>query len=988
MTTRSAESWSTLQLAEFVALVSGSTDEQDALQRAVERAADALEAEVCALVGDHRVLATIGFPSGEVPEARLVGAVEGKLDRVVVQGLGELWTLAMPLDGDPPSALLVARLGGDAFSQEESDLLRGMARSLELTLRLVGTLDHERELRRKSQREVRQRKKAERELAHQALHDGLTGLPNRSLLRDRAIQALDRARDSALLVAALLVDLDHFKVANDLLGHGLGDQLLLLLAQRLTRAVAAQDDSPRSYTVARTGGDEFFVLCEELVSEHEAVGVAQRIKRALEMPFVFEGQEVKLTASIGIAITRPVDGDDQDSVSADDLLRDAELAVARAKSQGRDCYEVFDEQMRVRLFDRIQLEADLRAALAGQQLRLLYQPVVAVEDGTLVAVEALVRWEHPSRGTLSPAEFIPVAEQSDLIIGLGEWVIEEACRQLVRWRQSHRAGSSMRVSVNVSARQLTPALIGFVSRTLTANAIHPSQLALEITETLLIEQAATSREILDALKQLGVGIVLDDFGTGYSSLSYLKSFALDQLKVDRSFIAELSDDTRSAKIVSATVEMARALGMTVVAEGVETAAQLEVLQRLGCDYAQGYHFAAPAPAAAIARRIEEAAGRDRSWPREARKPASPVVEPDAAMQAPEESEARRRAAIGRVAGLLFCAAGVVNIPSSLVLRDPPSALVIAGLSLVGLSSGVICLLLPWRRLAWRWLHATAVLATGEVALSVWALGHPAVFTWYYVLIAAAVGYAFSDYRQLAAHVLVVALAIAAPLLYAADPSGDGVPRTVLAIAIVAATAALVMWLREQLEANQSELRELAARDPLTGVGNYRLLHERLEYELRRHQRGQKQLAVLLIDLDRFKQVNERLGHAAGDDVLRRVSRAMCGAIRQQDTVARQGGDEFAVLAPETDAEGALTLAARIRERVSEVRIDGETMGATVGFSIYPVDGGSTNVLLARADARMLADKSRPRPQLPASAGSADQTEAAPETSDLVGADVP
>jgi EAL domain-containing protein (putative c-di-GMP-specific phosphodiesterase class I) len=235
-----------------------------------------------------------------------------------------------------------------------------------------------------------------------------------------------------------------------------------------------------------------------------------------------------------------------------------------------------------------------------------------VEDGTLVAVEALVRWEHPRRGTLSPAEFIPVAEESDLIVALGEWVIDEACSQLVRWRQRHPAGSGMRVSVNVSARQLTPALVSFVSRTLTRTSIHPSQLALEITETLLIEQAASSRSILESLKQLGVGVVLDDFGTGYSSLSYLKSFPLDQLKVDRSFIAELSDDTRSAKIVSATVEMARALGMTVVAEGVETPAQLTVLSALGCGFVQGFVISRPVAPARLRELVD--AGALRRWP--------------------------------------------------------------------------------------------------------------------------------------------------------------------------------------------------------------------------------------------------------------------------------------------------------------------------------------------------------------------------------------
>jgi diguanylate cyclase (GGDEF)-like protein len=980
---KSAESWSTLQLAEFVALVSDSVDERDAMQRAVERAAEALEAEVCVLTSEGRVLAAIGFPADELPEAELVETVARRRETVGLPGLGELWTLAKFLDREGGSALLAARLGSQGFSQEESDLLRGMARSLQLTLRMVRTLDQERELRRQSQREVRQRKKAERELAHQALHDGLTGLPNRVLLRDRVVQALDRTSDSSAVVAVLVVDVDHFKLANDSLGHRLGDQLLLLLGQRLERSVAAPSVAQRSYTVARIGGDQFAVLCEELGSEHEAITVAHRIQGALRTPFVLEGRRVSLSASMGIAMAGSFAGLGRELMSADELLRDAEVAVSRAKERGGDCYEVFDEQMRVRLFERLQLESELRDALTRDQLRLVYQPVVAVEDGAMVSLEALVRWEHPRRGTLLPGEFVSVAEESELIVPLGEWVLEEACRQLARWRESHRGGSAVRVSVNVSARQLTPSLVDIVSRTLSRSGIQPAQLALEITETLLIEQADTSRAILESLKQLGVGILLDDFGTGYSSLSYLKSFSLDQLKVDRSFIAELSDDARSAKIVSATIEMARALGMTVVAEGVETASQLEVLQRLGCDYAQGDHFSEPQPPDAIGQLIDQALAQRPT----SRAPIEPAAAPSqgggVSLETPGEAEVRRRVAVGRVAGLLFCGGGLMTVPINLILNHPPGALVVAGLTLLSLTSGAACLLAPWRRLSWRWLHFTAVVATAEVALSVWAENRLAVFSWFYVLVAAALGYAFADRRKLAAHVAVVGGAMALPLIYSSDPLGDAVPRTLLGIAVVAVTVALVAWLREQLEVNQAELRELASRDPLTGVGNYRLLHERLEYELRRHQRAERQLAILLIDLDRFKEVNERMGHAAGDEVLRRVGRALTAAVRDQDTVARQGGDEFAVLAPETDYEGARILAGRIRDRLSRVQLAGGMIGATVGFSIYPDDGGSAQLLLARADSRLLSEKARARPRRPPVA--TRRTAPSDDTTEFVGA---
>ena len=961
-----SENWSTLQLAEFVAHVSVSTDERDAAQRAVERAADALEAEVCALIRRSSVAAVIGFPSDRVPAAELVDAAQQPTDHRELGELGTVWTMSASLDDR--SVLLVARMGEDGFTREESDLLRGMARSLELTIRMVRTLDHERKLRRQSQREIRERKRVERELAHQGLHDSLTGLPNRTLLRDRTIQALERARSSSKLVAAMLVDLDHFKITNDTLGHRRADELLAMLARRLQGAILVSSGELR-HTLARVAGDEFMLVCEELGSEQDAISVAHRVQQALEAPFHVGDQVVSVTASIGVAVAGRVSREDSElEERADDLLRDADVAMSRAKERGRDCCEVFDEGMRALLTERVELESQLRSGLERGELRLFYQPVVSVLDAGVVAVEALVRWEHPTRGLLAPDEFIPIAEQSDLVVFVGEWVIQEACRQMSDWIERDRASANLRVSVNVSARQLSPELVAFVAETLARHNLEPSRLGLEITESLLIEQAQSSGAVLDGLKRLGVGLVLDDFGTGYSSLSYLKRFPIDQLKLDRSFISELADDPRSAKIVSAAIEMARALGMTVVAEGVETLGQLEVLSRLRCDYAQGFHFARPEPADTVERRIG-GSGRRRLRRASDEDPASALSAPMPDV-APDDEESRRIATIGRTAALLF----LTGVPLGPVVEATvPGGHVLTGfgLSLLGLVSALVCLRLPWQRLSMRWIHATALLATVEVALGVaTASATAAVFSWLYVLIAAAAAYAFRDRRTLAIYVGILSVALALPIAYHGIVDGDMLARTVLGIAVLATMVAVVASLRERLESGQQELRELASRDPLTGVGNYRLLHERLEYELLRHQRNALKFSLLVIDLDRFKHVNERLGHAAGDEVLRRVARMICGAVRQQDTVVRQGGDEFAVLAPETDADGAARLAERIKERLAEVQFEGETVGAAVGFAVFPDEAISTQLLLAHADRRLLGEKALSREQLAVFAGRA------------------
>ncbi len=955
MTFSTVESWSTQQLAEFAGLFAESADEQWACQRGVERAAEALEAEIAVLIRSGQVVGAIGFGAGEVPVAQLLDALDRRLETVELDRAGRAWVLASRLEPESRSALIVGRFGKAGFSQEEYDLLRGMARVFSLTLRMLTTLDQERELRRDSQREARQRKQAERQLAHQALHDVLTGLPNRTLLRDRAVQAVKRGSGSSL-VAAVIADLDQFTVANEVLGHDRADELLVRVGRRLTDSLRGGELVVGNHTVGRLGGDQFLVLCEGLASEHDAVAVAKLLQDALRAPFELDAGPWQVTASLGIAITECETSRAEAATIVDELFRDVEVATARAKEAGRDRFEMFDHDMGMRLRDRLQLESDLRAALGRDELWLAYQPVVAVEDSSVVMLEALIRWSHPVRGELPPLEFIPVAEQSDLIVRVGEWVIEEACKQLARWQQTPGIDARLRVSVNVSARQLTGELVEFLERTLRDTGIEPADLAIELTETLLIERADVAETVLSAIRDLGVGIVLDDFGCGYSSLGYLKEFELDQIKLDRSFTFGLVDDPRDAKLVSATVELARALGLTVVVEGVENAEQLRILQHLHCDFAQGYYFGRPQRPEELLTRLREATSSEARAPSElepALADAGIALRSAGAHMSPQQF-------IGRLAGLFFCLGGALTAPAQLLMGGRGGPRMAIGLGLLGLVSGVVCLRVPWRRVSLRWTHVITLLAIAEVALVVWSLGHPRVFSWFYVLIAVAIGYA-AERRTLIFYILLLSVVIQLPVLDSTVSDGLFLPYGVLGAVVLAVTVLATAELRGRLELQQLELRQLALRDPLTGVGNYRLLHDRLEYELRRHARTSRSFAMLTIDLDRFKEINDQLGRSAGDEALRRVGRALHAALRQQDTVVRQGGDEFAVIAPETDDDGAAVLAGRIRERIASVKVGQVTLGAAIGTAIYPNDGPSAQLMLARADARLLEEKASQQP---------------------------
>jgi diguanylate cyclase (GGDEF)-like protein len=389
----------------------------------------------------------------------------------------------------------------------------------------------------------------------------------------------------------LFIDLDRFKLINDGRGHDAGDKLLVTVANRLRQVVRAGD------VVARFGGDEFVVVCEDQTAAFEAALVAERITEALREPVVVDGQEIFLSASIGIAVANG-------TCSPDSLLRDADAAMYRAKDRGRARSEFFDATMRTEAIEHLETQSALHRAVERDELRLHYQPVVELESGAVVGVEALVRWDHPALGLVPPGAFIPLAEETGLIVPIGAWVLDEAVAQLARWRE-RSWGRSLTVNVNLAARQLRqPDLVPALMRTLLTSGVEPASLCLELTETTFMEDGGGHRETLAGIRSLGVGLAIDDFGTGYSSLTYLKRFPVNVLKIDQAFVRGLGEDASDTAIVKSVIDLAHALGLVVVAEGVETGDQVSHLRRLGCDLAQGYFFARPQPAADLERLLE------------------------------------------------------------------------------------------------------------------------------------------------------------------------------------------------------------------------------------------------------------------------------------------------------------------------------------------------------------------------------------------------
>lgn len=446
-------------------------------------------------------------------------------------------------------------------------------------------------------------KQAEAQLLHNAFHDVLTGLANRSLFRERLERAFENGkRHRGDQFAVLSLDLDRFKVINDSLGHTLGDQLLIAFADRIQTCLRALD------TFARLGGDEFTILLDEIEDASDAIRVAERIEHSLTLPFELDAQEVFITVSIGIALSGTAYS------QSEDLLRDADMAMYRAKELGRARYQIFDPGMHAGAVARLQLETELRRAIERQELRVYYQPIVSLATLEIIGFEALVRWQHPQRGLLTPDEFIPAAEETGLILAIDQWVLQQACEQMQQWRSQLPNAASLTVSVNLANRDLAQSnLFGQISQVLQQTCLNPASLKLEITENVIMEnrQAATKR--LVQLKSLGVQLCIDDFGIGYSSLECLHQFPIDNLKIDRSFVSRIGRDLKTneislsngpASVVGTMITLAHYLGIAVTAEGIETTAQLLQLRELKCEYCQGNLFSQPLAPQAAAGLIE------------------------------------------------------------------------------------------------------------------------------------------------------------------------------------------------------------------------------------------------------------------------------------------------------------------------------------------------------------------------------------------------
>ncbi|HYH53687.1 MAG TPA: EAL domain-containing protein [Solirubrobacterales bacterium] len=444
-----------------------------------------------------------------------------------------------------------------------------------------------------------ERHAADQTLRYRVLHDSLTGLPNRLSFVDALGESLKKAAISGSPVGLLFLDLDHFKLINDSLGHHAGDALLRAVAPRLRSHLRPGD------VVARFGGDEFGILIDRLADEGEATAIADRVAAAFTQPFSIDGVDHFVSASIGVAVAR---ASEERAVNAELLIRDADAAMYRAKEGGRARCVLFDAEMRAGAMRRLEVERELRHALDRDELALHYQPVVNLRSGDITGLEALVRWRHPERGTLDPAEFVPIAEDSGLIEPMGRWVQDRACRQAVEWHQLRPDARPLDVSVNLSARQVAHRdLPATVEEILNRSGLEPINLRLEITESVLVDESATVISSLQALDELGVRLVLDDFGTGYSSLAYLNRFPFHALKIDRSFVDALGIEQEATAIVEAIIGMARALSLEVIAEGVESEVQLSELRRLECDYAQGHLFHAAMPEREVSRLIAEGA---------------------------------------------------------------------------------------------------------------------------------------------------------------------------------------------------------------------------------------------------------------------------------------------------------------------------------------------------------------------------------------------
>jgi diguanylate cyclase (GGDEF)-like protein len=435
--------------------------------------------------------------------------------------------------------------------------------------------------------DITDRKRAEAQLVHDAFHDGLTGLPNRALFIDHLRLAVARSgRKECPLFSVLFLDLDRFKVVNDSLGHLVGDKLLMAMAQRLESCLRPGD------TIARLGGDEFTILLEDLKSNNEAIHVAERIQRELTKPFELDGRHISTSASIGIAPSTIGYG------QAEDILRDADTAMYYAKSGGGSRHQVFEKSMHTRAVKLLQMQSDLRRAIENDELFVEYQPIVSLETFRITGFEALARWKHKEHGFINPGQFIPVAEETGLIIPLGEWILRQACTKTREWQEQYPMDAPLTISVNLSGKQFAqPDLIEQIEKILQETNLAPTALKLEITESAMVENEEAASAMLRRLRMVGVGLSIDDFGTGYSSLSSLHRFPISTLKIDASFVRRMSGQNENTEIVRTIMSLADNLGMDVTAEGVETLEQVTKLRTFGCKKGQGFFFSRPVSAA-------------------------------------------------------------------------------------------------------------------------------------------------------------------------------------------------------------------------------------------------------------------------------------------------------------------------------------------------------------------------------------------------------
>jgi diguanylate cyclase (GGDEF) domain len=431
--------------------------------------------------------------------------------------------------------------------------------------------------------EIVERKTAEQKLMYDSLHDAMTGLPNRVLFLDRLGQVIENSkRHAEYIFAVLFVDIDHFKIINDSLGHLTGDQLLISIAQRMKACLRSSD------TVARFGGDEFAILLEISGGKDSAANVAQKIQEAIKLPLKLDGHELYTTASIGIVLN--VMGYEQ----PEEILRDADIAMYQAKASGKARFKIFDIEMRSQAFSRLELEQELRTALENEEFQLHYQPIISMETNQVASFEALIRWGHPQRGLLPPADFLSIAEESGLILPLGKWILDEACQQLMKWHQKHPSLQNVSINVNVSNRQFSqPNFVEEVIEALQISGLKADSLRLEITESVLISNFAAANKVFTQLRNLGVQLQIDDFGSGYSALGYLQHFPISAVKIDKSFIDEMGKGHRGTELIRAIVSMTRELGMDAIAEGIETKEQLNGLKSLACGFGQGFLLSKP-----------------------------------------------------------------------------------------------------------------------------------------------------------------------------------------------------------------------------------------------------------------------------------------------------------------------------------------------------------------------------------------------------------